>query len=162
MARIGVSDLYARLHYFRLGSLHLQTDQRPELKFPIYLLVFTFFLGGLLALFHSVADWYSNMNLIWATLAFFMVLSAGSYYYALAAREASNNRFVGRFLAVTGFRIILSAIFLAIYLIISAERDQVFVLTFMCLYLFFTIFEIYHLVTKLRPENKSEVESTSH
>lgn len=132
------------------------------MKFYLYLLILTLFLAGLLAAAQTLLGWYGQGNLIWFALGFYVLLSVVSFQYTLSAKHLENNRFVGRFLMTTGMRIILCAIFLAIYLIISVEREQSFVLTFMCLYLFYTIFEIYHLVIKLRPEKKSEVESTSH
>jgi hypothetical protein len=77
------------------------------------------------------------------------------------AKEMEHNKFIGRFLFVTIFRIIISGLFIAIYLIINAERDKAFVVSILLLYLFYTLFEIYHLVTKLRAEKYTPVEHTN-
>ncbi len=106
--------------------------------------------------------WYDQGNTIWFALGFFIALTVFSYQWTMAANKLKNSKFVGRFFLALGLRIILCAIFLAIYLIISENRDQVFLVTFMILYLFYTLFEIYHLVTKLRTEKNSQVDSSNH
>ena len=132
------------------------------MKFYKNLILLSALFVVLIALAQSFMGWYQQGFTIWYTLAFFIVLNIVSYQYTIAGRKMENNRFVSRFLLTTGIRIIFCAFFLAIYLIINEQRDQVFVVTFMMLYLFYTLFEIYHLVTKLRPEKTSEVESTNH
>jgi len=55
----------------------------------------------------------------------------------------------------TGLRMLFSIIFIAMYLVISDIKSNVFVVYYLFLYLLFTIFEIYHLVHKLRTEKNS-------
>lgn len=132
------------------------------MKFYLQLVILTFVLFVPLALMKYGLDLYSQGNTIWFSLAFFTLLTIVSYQYTMSANKLKNSKFVTRFFVTTGIRIILCAIFLAIYLIISENRDKVFVVTFMILYLFYTMFEIYHLVTKLRPEKNSQVDSSNH
>ena len=66
--------------------------------------------------------------------------------------EASNSAFFRRVLGATGIRMLISLTFLAIYLIVSTLKSTHFIGYFLILYLLFTIFEIYQIVSKLRPE----------
>lgn len=90
---------------------------------------------------------------IWYALLFFIVLTVFSYSYVASAKKQDNNFFVKRFFITMGLRLIFCIIFLVIYMISRPEREPIFVLTFMILYLFYTMFEIYYLVSKLRREN---------
>lgn len=132
------------------------------MKFYRDLLFLTLPLVGLIALLQSIMSWYDQGNVIWFALGFYVVLTIVSYEWTLRANKLKNSKFVGRFFLTTILRIILCGIFLAIYLIISENRDKIFVVTFMILYLFYTMFEIYHLVTKLRPEKNRQVDLPNH
>lgn len=132
------------------------------MKFYRNLLMLTLPLVGLLALLQSIMGWYQQGNVIWFTLGFYVLLTVVSYEWTMRANKLKNSKFVGRFFLATVVRIILCGIFLAIYLIISENRDKIFVVTFMILYLFYTMFEIYHLVTKLRPEKNRQVDLPNH
>lgn len=132
------------------------------MKFYRDLVLLTVPLGIILAVMQSVFGWYDQGNVIWFTLGFYVVLTIVSYEWTLRANKLKNSKFVGRFFLATILRIILCGIFLAIYLIISENRDKIFVVTFMILYLFYTLFEIYHLVTKLRPEKNRQVDLPNH
>lgn len=94
---------------------------------------------------------------MWLSIAFFTILTSLSFYSVIRATNMDHQAFIGRFLTLTIFRIILSGGFIAIYLIINAERDKAIVVATMLLYLFYTLFEIYHLVTKLRAEKNKPV-----
>jgi len=58
----------------------------------------------------------------------------------------------------SALRFFLSILFIVSYLIINEERDVPFVILFMVMYFFFTLFEIIHLVAKLRSEKNSSIE----
>ena len=49
-------------------------------------------------------------------------------------------------------RFIFSIFFVVIYLMVNEVRDKIVIVNFLFLYLLFTTFELYHLVTKLRTE----------
>lgn len=60
----------------------------------------------------------------------------------------------------SALRFFLSVLFVLSYLIISDKKDVPFVILFMSMYFFFTMFEIIHLVAKLRAEKNSRIEVT--
>lgn len=132
------------------------------MKFYAQLIILTLVLTLILAGLKFGLDWYPQGNVIWFALGFFTLLTAVTFQWTVSASKLKNNAFVKRFFLNTGLRIFFCGVFLAIYLIISENRDKVFVVTFMLLYLFYTLFEIYHLVTKLRPEKNSQVDSANH
>jgi len=51
-------------------------------------------------------------------------------------------------------RMFFSIFFITINLIINHVKDKAFILSFMGLYLIFSLFEIFHLVFKLRAEKQ--------
>jgi uncharacterized membrane protein YagU involved in acid resistance len=61
----------------------------------------------------------------------------------------------------TGIRMLFSIIFIAIYLIVSDINSNLFIGYYLFLYLLFTIFEIYHLVHKLRTEKNTNKDNAT-
>lgn len=130
-------------------------------KFTLKLLAFTTLISIVFGSIIYSTSIFIHTNWVWGSIAFFTVLSWTSFFIVFKAKEMEHNKFIGRFLFVTIFRIIISGLFIAIYLIINAERDKAFVVSILLLYLFYTLFEIYHLVTKLRAEKYTPVEHTN-
>ena len=97
----------------------------------------------------------------WAALLFYFIagLVIGIRTQKAVTSE-SNSQFFTGVMGGTGIRMFLSLLFMGIYLITSSLKSKQVVIYFLFLYLFFTIFEIYQLVRKLRPEKESEVDNT--
>ena len=57
-----------------------------------------------------------------------------------------------------GLRMLFCVLFIVIYWVAAKERNTYFVLYFFILYLFFTVFEIRFLLTKLRTDKKNDIE----
>ena len=124
-----------------------------KLNFYQGLIALSVILGGVLAGLKYGMGYYEQGNYIWFALLFFVLLTWFSYSYTLGAKLEKNKLFTSRFFMTMGLRLIFTIIFLVIYLISNPQRDPIFVITFMILYLFYTMFEINHLVSKLRREN---------
>ncbi len=95
-------------------------------------------------------SWY------WFSLLFYILLGLiiGQSSHK-AVQKKSNSDFYLGIMTGTGLRMLFSIIFIAMYLVISDIKSNVFVVYYLFLYLLFTIFEIYHLVHKLRTEKNS-------
>lgn len=78
-----------------------------------------------------------------------------------AVLSASNSTFFTGVIGAIGIRLLLCVLFLAIYLIISDLKSKTFIIYFLILYLFYTIFEITQLVSKLRPEKSTSLDNTT-
>ncbi|WP_221393361.1 hypothetical protein [Dyadobacter sp. NIV53] len=87
---------------------------------------------------------------IWYILAFFFGLSF--FIHRLMDIGLRNNRekFVTYYMATIVGRIILSLIFIAIFLYKGLTDPFIFIVNFFALYLFYTCFEIYGLYCNLR------------
>jgi len=94
-----------------------------------------------------------------------------SYYFILgivigrktqkAVISKSNSQFFGGVMGSIGIRVLLCVVFLAIYLMVSDLKSKEFIVYYLILYLFYTIFEIYQLVSKLRPEKETKVDNAT-
>ena len=97
----------------------------------------------------------------WASLSYYFVLGVLiGWKSQKAVLSKSNSRFFAGVMGSIGIRMLLCVVFLAIYLMISDLKSNEFVVYYLILYLFYTIFEIYQLVSKLRPEKETKVDNT--
>ena len=78
-----------------------------------------------------------------------------------AVTSDSNSRFFTGVMGSTGLRMLLCIVFLAIYLMVSDLKSREFIVYYLILYLFYTMFEISQLVSKLRPEKRSSLDNTT-
>ena len=96
----------------------------------------------------------------WASLSYYFVLGVLiGWKSQKAVLSKSNSRFFAGVMGSIGIRMLLCVVFLAIYLMISDLKSNEFVVYYLILYLFYTIFEIYQLVSKLRPEKETKVDN---
>ena len=99
----------------------------------------------------------------WSALLYYLLLGLiiGKRSHKAIANDSNSAFFMG-IMSGTGIRMLFSIIFIAIYLIVSDIKSNLFIGYYLFLYLLFTIFEIYHLVHKLRTEkNTNKDNSTS-
>jgi len=96
----------------------------------------------------------------WASLSYYFVLGVLiGWKSQKAVLSKSNSRFFVGVMGSIGIRMLLCVVFLAIYLMVSDLKSNEFVVYYLILYLFYTIFEIYQLVSKLRPEKETKVDN---
>jgi len=96
----------------------------------------------------------------WASISYYFVLGVLiGWKSQKAVLSKSNSRFFAGVMGSIGIRMLLCVIFLAIYLMVSDLKSNEFVVYYLILYLFYTIFEIYQLVSKLRPEKETKVDN---
>ena len=130
-----------------------------KLKFISKLSVITAILAVLTFAFIYIAQpaeqwWY------WGALIFyFAVGSIIGLRTQRAVLSESNSQFFTGVMGAIGIRMLLCIIFLAIYLMVSELKQKEFIVFYLFLYLFYTIFEISQLVSKLRPEKSSSLDN---
>lgn len=112
------------------------------------------------ALLRWVPD-YNPGNWVWIGLIFFFLLTLVLYKLVDRSLNAKQSTFSTALFGGMLIRFLFSIFFLVIYLIINKEKNLSFILTFLFLYLLFTIFEIVHLVRKLRLEKSRGFDTTS-
>jgi L-asparagine transporter-like permease len=85
------------------------------------------------------------------TFSFFVILSAGLHFILLRASGKRPQQFVNTFTGITGGKLFLLLIILMIYMVLNKEGNRThFVVVFLCLYLFYTAFEVIQLFRNLK------------
>ena len=98
----------------------------------------------------------------WSALLYYIILGLviGKRSHNAIAIDSNSAFFLG-IMSGTGIRMLFSIIFIAIYLIVSDIKSNMFVGYYLFLYLLFTIFEIYELVHKLRTEKNTNKDNAT-
>ena len=130
-------------------------------KFSIKLLGLTLLLAvATIVFFYFVNP--EEQGVYWVALAFYLVVG---FFIGRRTQKAvtseSNSKFFTGVMGSIGLRMILCIIFLSIYLVVSDLKSKEFIVYYLILYLFYTIFEISQLVSKLRAENRSSLDNTT-
>ena len=121
-------------------------------KFSLRLAAFAGVVAVLLQLIFTYTDLLPTS--LWWAYAFMVVLTLVIYYISVFSLKMSVKNSMSLIFGSMGFRLFSSLIFVISYLVITGERDIPYVVGFMCLFLLFQVFEIYHLVANLRPDLK--------
>ena len=114
-------------------------------------------LTALLGIVFFVADRYYKPNWLhsyWPyLLLFYMMLSVLLHRLMSYVKDPKSSQFTTFFMAFTTAKLILSLTFMGVMLYNNVPGRNVFVISFLGLYLVYTSFEIYGLTRKLRPNS---------
>ncbi|WP_337042221.1 hypothetical protein [Emticicia sp. 17c] len=118
----------------------------------------TLILTGVLIIVFFLADFIGLGYLLhpqkWVILSFFVAFSFLFHrIIELAFREKRKN-FVQFYLSTIVLRLFMSIIFIGIELYVGLKQQELFVINFFVLYLFYTIFEIWNLSSNLRQNSE--------
>lgn len=122
----------------------------------ISLLVFTLILLAFALLSREV--WL--LSFIHPTAEFiilFLFLQALLTLYLTRMGFLDRHRFPMYYMAATAFRFLLSVIVVFFALYLGVNQAVVFIVNFMTAYLLFVVFEIYTLITNLRPDSEKHI-----
>lgn len=100
-------------------------------------------------------------NWPYGAVALFLFITVVNSLLIRVSMTGKAKTFLYAFGGASALRFFLSVLFIVSYLIFSDKRDVHFVVFFMVMYFFFTMFEIIHLVAKLRAEKNSRIEATN-
>ncbi|MDZ7934341.1 MAG: hypothetical protein U5M51_05120 [Emticicia sp.] len=114
----------------------------------------TFILTVILIIVFFLAEYLGFEYLLhpkkWLILGFFVAFSVLFHrMIELGLREKQKN-FIPFYLATVVLRIILCLILIGVELYLGLQQQQLFILNFFVLYLFYTVFEIWNLSRNLR------------
>ncbi len=87
---------------------------------------------------------------IWIIFVFFLAIAFLNYQLMIMAFEKNREKFITFFIASVVIRLILSLLFLGVFLFIKLENRQLFVINFFALYLCVLVFEIFENSRNLR------------
>jgi hypothetical protein len=99
---------------------------------------------------------YSLSRISWLAFGFFVLLTAAVYSILSPSLKTNGKQFVQLFMSTQGLRMFFSLGFLILYLLFVEKREVAFIIYFLLLYLSFTGFEIYLLLSNLRADLKKE------
>ena len=132
---------------------------------PIKFISRLLILGLIVGLLDIVYFYFTNepeQVWYWSALLYYLLLGLiiGKRSHNAIANDSNSAFFMG-IMSGTGIRMLFSIIFIAIYLIVSDIKSNLFIGYYLFLYLLFTIFEIYHLVHKLRTEKNTNKDNAT-
>ena len=121
----------------------------PLVLFTIILLVLAYVAREvfLLDIIHTAAELIILFLFLQGLLTFFLT--------KLGFRD--KGRFSLYYMAATAFRFLLSVIVIFFALYVEINQAVVFIINFMIAYLLFVVFEIYTLITNLRPDSEKHI-----
>lgn len=100
-------------------------------------------------LFTGVFNPYYQVILPFVLLFIFLFTSVIHTILLKTARK-EPKKLVNRFLMLTGLKMMIYLVFMIIYLVISKQDSAPFLLTFLIVYLVFSIFEILSILSHLK------------
>ncbi|MGY6520275.1 MAG: hypothetical protein ACXIUD_00990 [Mongoliitalea sp.] len=117
----------------------------------VRLLIYSLIIGGLVYLLQEYIKPSWVHETVWTTISFFLILtwltSAFSHYLISINQENSVNIMLG----ALGIRFLGSLGYIGIMLFLGVENIILFVANFFAIYLFYLLFDMYGLITNLRP-----------
>ncbi len=127
-----------------------------ELKnFSIKLGVLTLFIVGVASIFFLVFPQY-YLPIMPVLLIYIALLTFGVFYTVLKGLEKNTTRsFNTYFTGANGVKLLLFILFLTVYLFVNAEKALTFSISFLVLYIVYTIFEVRQLVRIVKKMSKS-------
>ncbi len=90
----------------------------------------------------------------WFILVFFFAVYLFQHRLLEFGTNNDNKNFIQFFMASTVLRLILSVVFVGMFLRFGIKNTKTFTITFIVLYLSYTFFEIYGISAKLRRDLK--------
>ncbi len=125
-----------------------------QIKFYIQLIILAAL--SILTIQFSLSDEILKSHLTGVSI-FYTLLTALIYFISeFATKRSSAKNSLTIIMGTLVFRLLASIFALVIYYVFFGKPSILFVSGFFVLYLLFTVFEIYHLVTNLRPDSKQD------
>lgn len=124
------------------------------LNLTVRLLLLTLIIAGFVNLIEYVFQLNWVHESIWKIISFFLILTwltgVFSHYLLSISKENSANILLGTIV----IRFIASIAFVGIMLFLDQENIILFAINFFAIYLFYLLFDMYGLITNLRPISK--------
>lgn len=120
----------------------------------VKLLVFSAFIVGLIYVVPSFTEDKVLHGSVYAIFIFLFVLNLLTHTVSLWAAGNSKEKFAGFYFTAMVVRFFFSLMFAFVYLYRGTEDKILFVANFFVIYLLYICFDIYGLVSNLRPHSK--------
>ncbi|HSI91307.1 MAG TPA: hypothetical protein VK927_09330 [Adhaeribacter sp.] len=117
-------------------------------------------LCGLAAIIISLLIYLTGFQVvhpyIWYVLLFFTFVTGFTFYIVRKGYQEDEENFQLYYFGSMAFRVIMCLAVILLYVLFVPERHLQFTLNFFALYFIFTGFEIYSILTNLRPISKKQ------
>lgn len=122
-------------------------------KLTFKLFFFSLLIAGIIYLLQEFIrpDWVHET--MWVILSFFVLLTWLTGMFSHYLLEVSKENSVNILLGAMAIRFLASIGFVAILLFIGTENLILFVVNFFVIYFFYLLFDIYTLISNLRPNS---------
>jgi hypothetical protein len=121
------------------------------------LLILTLLVGLAMGMLIYFLDYKVVHPYAWYILAFFALITLGTYYAIRKGTEADPGAFQLYYFGSSVFRVLLCMMAVFIYVFLASEGELQFVLNFFVIYFIYTGFEIYGILSNLRRISKKQV-----
>ena len=115
-------------------------------------------LTGLLALLFGLLTYTTVFKVahpfVWYMLLFFVFVTSFTFYITRKGFLEDEDNFQLYYFGSMAFRVVMCLAVVLLYVLFEPERHLQFALNFFALYFIFTGFEIYCILTNLRPISK--------
>ncbi len=119
-------------------------------EFNLKLLVFTLVCAVFLFCWNMFSPAAYHDTISWFILLFFAFTTGLVHQYLIKASAGDGKAFVGKFMGMTGLKLLVYMLFLIVILITHRENARVIAIYFLGLYFLFAVFEVASLYKKLR------------
>lgn len=119
-------------------------------KFILRELLFTILVSfAAIVLFNTIFEKY-YLTIFWGLLGLIAVLTAVFHYAILQIKESETGKFTNRFMMFTGTKMMIYLVIITSYVFIVPEKAVAFLISFLSLYLLYTVFEVLLIVRYLK------------
>lgn len=113
---------------------------------------------GVMALLIGLLIYTTGYNVVhpyaWYMLLFFVFVTGFTFYITKKGYQEDEENFQLYYFGSMAFRVVMCLAVILLYVLFTKERHLQFALNFFALYFIFTGFEIYCILTNLRPISK--------
>ncbi len=95
------------------------------------------------------------LGVFWVLLTLIAMLTAIFHYSIVQVQEKQPGKFATRFIMVTGIKMMIYLVFITSYAFMNPEKAARFLISFLILYLLYTLFEVFSIVRYLKKRNKN-------
>jgi len=119
-------------------------------KFAIQLILLTIFciIAGLLTFKSFLEEYYFTGYIVMPVL--FLGITLGVHTYLIKASQDKPRKFTSKFIGATGLKMFIYIIFIAIYILIDRQHAIPFLISFLILYILYTVFEVISVLNYLK------------
>lgn len=119
-------------------------------RFLLLEVLFTAFVSlGAYIIFSTVLSEY-YVSIFWMLLGLIAILTAIFHYSIVQIQEKQPARFATRFMMVTGLKMMIYLVVITAYAFLNPDKAKTFLISFLILYLVYTVFEVILIVRYLK------------